>query len=102
MSGFQNFLNIRKGWDDIGTVIPGDTYETMWINDTLVASKDDTQLTGKLDSGLYLFFYGVEGAGLGNDLTATPAFSAVPFVVHVDEAQKGASPDQAEYARPDR
>jgi hypothetical protein len=30
-----------------------------------------------------MFFYGVEGAGVGNDMTVTSSLSAVPLVVHV-------------------
>ncbi|MFZ2655882.1 MAG: pre-peptidase C-terminal domain-containing protein, partial [Victivallales bacterium] len=84
--GLQNFLDIRNGWNTADTVAPGDTYENMWINSTIVQAKDDTQLNGKLNEGLYMFFYGVEGAGVGNDTDKTPksAFSAAPFVVHVD------------------
>ncbi len=79
--GIQTFLDIRNGWAE-GFI---DTkYEDMWINDTIVASSTDSSLLGKLDEGLYMFFYGVEGAGAGNDTTAKSALSAVPFVVHVD------------------
>ncbi|MEI6424988.1 MAG: hypothetical protein WCP55_22445, partial [Lentisphaerota bacterium] len=46
-------------------------------------SEHDAQLLGKLDEGLYIFLYGVEGAGVGNDTKTTPALSAVPLVVHV-------------------
>jgi intracellular sulfur oxidation DsrE/DsrF family protein len=84
--GLQNFLSTRNGWDE-DPIVPAD--ETLWINSTLVKAKDDMQLLGKLDDGLYMFFYGVEGAGVGNDLTATSVFSAVPFVVHVDSGKLG-------------
>ena len=78
--GMQTFLNIRNGWDE-GDINP--TYENMWINDTIVAAPTDPALLAKLDEGLYMFFYGVEGAGAGNDTTANSALSTVPFVVHV-------------------
>ncbi len=83
ISGLQTFLNIRNGWDDSGIVNPDDPYETIWLNSTLFKSEHDAQLLGKLDEGLYMFFYGVEGAGVGNDTTTAPALSAVPLVVHV-------------------
>ena len=84
--GLQTFLDIRNGWDFLGTVTPGSTYETLWINSTIVKAEKDTQLIGKLDEGLYMFFYGVEGAGVGNDTTTTSQLSAVPFVVHVNSS----------------
>jgi hypothetical protein len=86
--GLQTFLDIRNGWDFLGTVTPGSTYETMWINSTIVKSGDDAQLIGKLDEGLYMYFYGVEGAGVGNDTTTTSQLSAVPFVVHVNALKR--------------
>ncbi|OGV55286.1 MAG: hypothetical protein A2X45_15440 [Lentisphaerae bacterium GWF2_50_93] len=88
--GLQNFLDIRNGWNTADTVAPGDAYENMWINSTIVQAKDDAQLTGKLNEGLYMFFYGVEGAGVGNDTDKTPksAFSAVPYVVHVSSDKR--------------
>ena len=33
-----------------------------------------------------MYFYGIEGAGVGNDTTANSALSAVPFVVHVNSS----------------
>jgi hypothetical protein len=81
--GLQKFLDIRNGWDDTGTVSPGSPYETLWVNSTLTRAENDAQLYGKLDEGLYMFFYGVEGAGVGNDMTVTSSLSAVPLVVHV-------------------
>ena len=35
-----------------------------------------------------MFFYGVEGVGVGNDMTTTSALSAVPFVVHVESTER--------------
>ncbi len=81
----QDFLNTRNGWNH--NPIDSDS-ETMWINSTLVKAGDDTQLASKLDAGLYLILYGVEGSGVGNDTTTTPAFSAVPFVVHVETSRR--------------
>ncbi len=85
--GLQNFLDTRNGWSEDAI---DDTYETMWVDGTLVKTEDDTQLAAKLDEGLYMFFYGVEGAGVGNDTTTVPALSAVPFVVHVETSKKDA------------
>jgi hypothetical protein len=62
----------------------------MWINSTIAKTKDDVKLLGKLDDGLYMLFYGVEGAGAGNDTTANSALSAVPFTVHVDSGNRDA------------
>ncbi len=85
--GLQNFLDTRNGWDDNPI---NSTYETMWINSTLVKAGNDTQLAAQLDQGLYMFFYGVEGAGVGNDTATTPALSTVPFVAHVESNEKKA------------
>jgi PKD repeat protein len=83
--GMQNFLDSRKGWS--GNTINKD-YETKWVEYTIVKAGDDTQLSSKLNDGLYMLLYGVEGAGAGNDITAIPAFSAVPFVLHVEASKK--------------
>ncbi|MFZ2658234.1 MAG: FG-GAP-like repeat-containing protein [Victivallales bacterium] len=90
--GMQNFLNTSNGWDDIA-VAPD--YQTMWIDKTLGVVQTDTALLWKLDAGLYMFLYGVEGAGAGDDtateagtsgLTPLSGLSSVPFVVHVGDA----------------
>jgi hypothetical protein len=86
--GLQTFLDIRNGWDFLGTVAPDSTYETMWINSTIVKAENDSQLSGKLDEGIYMFFYGVEGTGVGNDTSIISALSAVPFVVHVESTER--------------
>ena len=83
--GLQNFLETRKGWN--GNPI-NKTYETKWVENTLVKAGADTQLAGKLNDGLYLVLYGVEGAGAGNDKASISAFSAVPFVLHVESSKK--------------
>ncbi len=83
--GLQNFLDTRNGWDE--NTING-TYAALWVNSTLAKTSDDAQFAA-LDEGLYILLYGVEGAGVGNDTTATPALSAVPFVVHVETSKKG-------------
>jgi hypothetical protein len=88
ITGLQTFLDIRNGWDFTGMVDSGDTYETMWVNSTIVKAGDDAQLRANLDGGLYMFFYGVEGAGVGNDTTTVSQLSAVPFVVHVETTKK--------------
>ncbi|MFA6567886.1 MAG: hypothetical protein WCS96_06710, partial [Victivallales bacterium] len=88
--GMQAFLNTSNGWDD--EAINPD-YRKMWIDKTIGTVQGDTALLDKLDEGLYLFLYGVEGAGAGND-TATASgvpvsgLSPVPFIVHVDDADK--------------
>ncbi|MCX6985571.1 MAG: hypothetical protein NT118_12610, partial [Lentisphaerae bacterium] len=81
--GLQTFLDIRNGWVE-GAIIQD--YEDMWIEKTVAAASKDAALLGKLDEGLYMFFYGVEGVGVGNDTNPDSAFSAVPFVVHVDSS----------------
>ena len=86
--GLQTFLDIRNGWDFLGTVNAGDTYETLWINSTIAKVGDDAQLRANLDGGLYMFFYGVEGVGVGNDTSTVSALSAVPFVVHVESTER--------------
>ncbi|MFZ2654319.1 MAG: hypothetical protein WAX69_05345 [Victivallales bacterium] len=85
--GLQNFLNTRNGWGEEDIV---GIYETMWVDSTLVKAGDDAKLAAKLDEGLYMFFYGVEGAGAGNDTSTTSALSAVPFVVHVKTSMRDA------------
>lgn len=82
--GLQTYLDIRNGWSEGGVDAK---YEELWINSTLVAASTDAALLGKLDEGLYMFFYGIEGAGVGNDTTANSALSAIPFVVHVDSSK---------------
>ena len=84
--GIQTFLDIRRGWNVTGTVSPGNIYETMWVNSTIVKAESDAQLPR--DNGLYMYFYGVEGASVGNDTTANSALSAVPYVVHVESSKK--------------
>ncbi|MCX6984910.1 MAG: hypothetical protein NT118_09210, partial [Lentisphaerae bacterium] len=64
------------------------TYEKMWIEKTVATASTDAKLADKLDEGLYMFFYGVEGAGAGNDTAADSKLSAVPFVVHVASSEK--------------
>ena len=78
--GLQNFLNIRNGWE-FGAI--NEPYEAMWLVKTIGATQTDANFSDKLDAGLYMFFYGVEGGRVGNDMTPTSAFSAVPYVVHV-------------------
>jgi hypothetical protein len=80
ISGLHTFLDIRNGWTD-GAIDPA--FETMWIEKTLVAAASDEKLAEKLDTGLYMFFYGVEGASVGNNMSTVSAFSALPFVVRV-------------------
>ena len=57
------------------------------MDDTICQAPSDTKLAEKLEDGLYMLFYGVEGAGVGNDLTTTSALSAVPFMVHVESSK---------------
>ena len=87
LAGMQTFLDIRNGWVD-GAIDPD--YEALWMKNTIAAASADAALRGKLDEGLYMFFYGVEGASVGNDIAAKSAFSAVPFVVHVDSSKLSA------------
>jgi hypothetical protein len=92
--GMQEFLNTSNGWDDCAV---SETYQAMWIDKTVGTVQGDKALLGKLDAGLYLFLYGVEGAGAGND-TGTIAstsgavpvsgLSPVPFIVHVNDVDK--------------
>ena len=84
LAGMQTFLDIRNGWVD-GAIDPD--YEALWMKNTIAAASADAALMGKLDEGLYMFFYGVEGSGAGNDIAVNPAFSAVPFIVHVDSSK---------------
>ncbi|HCE46050.1 MAG TPA: hypothetical protein DET40_21095 [Lentisphaeria bacterium] len=92
LAGMQAFLNTSNGWDDNAISA---TYKTMWIEKTVGKVQAGKALIGKLDSGLYMFFYGVEGAGAGND-TALAAnlpvsgLSPVPLVVHVEASMKDA------------
>ena len=92
--GLQTFLNTANGWDENAV---NSTYRTTWIEKTIGKVQSDTALLGKLDSGLYLFLYGVEGASAGNDTATAPStsgavpvsgLSPVPLIVHVDEADK--------------
>ncbi len=85
IQGLQNFLDTRNGWDEDDIV---NDYATKWVENTLAKANDDAKLAAKLDEGLHMFFYGVEGAGIGNDTTNKSALSAVPFVVHVEGTKK--------------
>ncbi|HBC87923.1 MAG TPA: hypothetical protein DCZ94_13295 [Lentisphaeria bacterium] len=85
--GMQTFLDVRNGWTE-GSIETA--YEEMWIGKTVAASQEDDALSKKLDEGLYMFFYGVEGAGVGNDMKADSALRAVPFAVHVESSKKNA------------
>ncbi len=82
--GLQNFLNTRNGWNS-KAIAPA--YEEMWIDKTLASAPDDAKLAEKLEEGLYMFFYGVEGVAVGNDTAADSAIRAVPFVIHVEPAK---------------
>lgn len=83
----QTYLNIRQGWED-GAIDPAS--ETLWIEGTLGKTALDTSVLSKLDDGLYLFFYSFDGAGAGNDLTASPALRPYPLLVHVSPDKKSA------------
>ena len=88
LEGMQEFLNTSNGWDDSAVSA---TYAAMWIDKTVGTVQGDTALLGKLDQGLYMFLYGVEGASAGNDTAVTAGvpvsgLSPVPLVVHVDNA----------------
>ena len=79
--GMQTFLNIRNGWDPAGTI--DSAYEDLWVDSTIIKTNNDSAIADKCIDGLFIVFYGVEGAGAGNDTTATSALSAVPLVLHV-------------------
>ena len=92
--GMQAFINSSNGWDDEAI---SENYQSMWIDKTIGKVQADKALLGKLAGGLYLCLYGVEGAGLGNDTSIEAGtsgsipisgLSTVPFIVHVDEADK--------------
>ncbi len=85
--GMQSFLNIRNGWE-FGSI--DGVYQTMWLEKTISSTQTDTNISCKLDAGLYMFFYGVEGAIAGSNMTTASAFSAVPFVVHVEASNNEA------------
>ncbi|OGV55290.1 MAG: hypothetical protein A2X45_15460 [Lentisphaerae bacterium GWF2_50_93] len=83
-TGMQTFLNIRNGWSSTGPI--DTTYEDMWVNSTIIKTSTDSAIADRCTDGLFIVFYGVEGAGAGNDTTATSALSTVPLVVHITPA----------------
>ncbi|HCE42097.1 MAG TPA: hypothetical protein DET40_00935 [Lentisphaeria bacterium] len=90
LAGMKAFLNTSNGWDDAAVSA---TYTRMWIDETIGKVQSDDALLGKLDGGLYMVFYGVEGAGAGNGTDAVSGvpvsgLSPVPFVVHVTTSKK--------------
>ena len=88
-TGMQTFLNIRNGWDPAGTLDPA--YEKLWVESTIINTPNDEAITSKGIDGLFIVFYGVEGAGAGNDTTANSALSTVPLLLHVTPDADGGS-----------
>ncbi|HBC88125.1 MAG TPA: hypothetical protein DCZ94_14335 [Lentisphaeria bacterium] len=81
LAGLEEYMNTRRGFAD-GPAPAASTYEEIWLTSTLAAASADTKITSKLDSGLYMLFYGTEGAAVGNGLAAVPtAPVAVPGLV---------------------
>ncbi|MFZ2655666.1 MAG: SBBP repeat-containing protein [Victivallales bacterium] len=76
MEGMETYLNLRRGNDELAIFDPD--YEAIWLEDTMDASSSDTEITDRLDSGLYFLLYGFEGAACGNDL-ASGAYDGIGF-----------------------
>ena len=87
--GMQTFLNIRNGWDPVGPLDPA--YEKLWVESTIIKTQNDEAITSKGIDGLFVVFYGAEGAGAGNDTTLISNLSTVPLVLHVTPDADGGS-----------
>ncbi|HCE46447.1 MAG TPA: hypothetical protein DET40_23125 [Lentisphaeria bacterium] len=88
LAGLEEYMNARRGFEDG----PIDTdYENIWVADTLAAASSDPKITSKLDPGLYMLFYGTEGAAVGNGpADAPPGLVANPLLLRVSPARQAA------------
>ncbi|MFZ2654755.1 MAG: pre-peptidase C-terminal domain-containing protein, partial [Victivallales bacterium] len=88
LGGLEQYMNVRRGFADGSAVDP---YEDIWLTNTLAAAPADPKITSKLDAGLYLLFYGTEGAAVGNGPASAPAgLVASPLLVRVSPAKQAA------------
>ncbi|HCE43232.1 MAG TPA: hypothetical protein DET40_06770 [Lentisphaeria bacterium] len=85
----QEYMNLKNGFAD-GPPIDPITYgycEDAWLYHSLVTTSMDPNITAKLDSGLYMLYYGSEGVSVGNCgneiLPENLGFKASPLMVHV-------------------
>jgi hypothetical protein len=83
--GLQTFLDIRNGWD---TGAIDENYENMWLEKTICSTEMDAAITGKLQGGINLILYTVDGAASGNDMSADMIFKASPLMVHVTSGRQ--------------
>ncbi len=80
------FLDIRNGY--VTGKTPDGTYTYNWYNESGYNSITDQNLAAKLKSGLYIAYYGFEGAGFG--ITPFPGYSELkftPLLVRISEAK---------------
>jgi fibronectin type 3 domain-containing protein len=87
LAGMQDYMNLRRGYVDVPADMVNSndltTYEPVWVADTLGNAASDAAINTKLDSGLYLLLYGVEGAAVGNGKTTAFGLTATPLLIHV-------------------
>ncbi|MCX6985825.1 MAG: hypothetical protein NT118_13910, partial [Lentisphaerae bacterium] len=84
---WQAFLDIRNGYL---TDTPDPIYTYNWYNESGFYSMTDQNLAAKLKSGLYIAYYGFEGAGFGLSQFGPP-FSELkftPLLVRISEAKR--------------
>ncbi|MFZ2658438.1 MAG: LamG-like jellyroll fold domain-containing protein [Victivallales bacterium] len=92
LAGMQDYMNLRRGFVDVPSDMVNSndltTYEPVWVDDTIGNAASDAAITTKLDSGLYLLLYGVEGAAVGNGKTTGFGLTATPLLIHVTSAMQ--------------
>lgn len=85
VGNLQSYMNARRGFAN-GTLALL-AYESLWIDNTLLAASADSKITAKLDSGLYMLYYGTESAAVGNCGTTVSAdnlgLKTTPLLVRV-------------------
>ncbi|MFZ2657689.1 MAG: pre-peptidase C-terminal domain-containing protein, partial [Victivallales bacterium] len=83
----QDYMNLRGGFTNIPPFIDIPTYEYLWILHSLSFTSMDPNITAKLDSGLYMLYYGPEGVAVGNcGNEVSPenlGYKPSPLMVHV-------------------
>lgn len=76
----QQYMSIRRGFADGPAARESEDY---WASLTVKTAPSDPNIASKLDSGLYLILYGVEGAAVGNGMKAEPGLTPSPLLVRV-------------------
>jgi hypothetical protein len=80
LGAMQEYMNVRRGFLE-GPA--SSNAEDFWVKNTLGVAQSDSNITSRLDSGLYFLLYGTEGAAVGNGDQAKPGLIASPLLVRV-------------------